>query len=272
MLFVVYDPLAGDMRGVLEGFHAVVGDTGFPIVGAGSGTGDMAETRPLSLQVAGDKVVGGSIAVLALGGALEVAGVGASGCRRLGGPYEVTGVAGTLLTGLDGQRALDVYMAVLGGSEQVSRESAEGEAQEAQVLRVTPRGAPPGSHSILAPYSLDAETGAIALAVTLSPGDRVEVVAIDHAAYRARLQDSLTAGLARLEGAPIGALVSDCFGYKVTLRSRVGEELVPLAGVLRGAPIAGMYSGGEIGNVAGGEAPVSWFSNFLVSAAVLASR
>lgn len=271
LLFVVYDPLAGDMRGVMGGLQTELGPA-FPIVGAGSGTGDMAETRPLSLQVVGDKVVGGSIAVLALGGDLIAASVGASGCRAIGGPFTVTGVEGTVLRSLDGERALDVFVRSLGTSEQPSRESQEGEAQEVQILRVTPKGAPEGSVSHLALYATDAEAGTITLAVCLTEGDRVEVIAVDADACKKRTEEEVAAAVASMTSPPIGAIVSDCFGWKVTLRSHTGEELFPIARSLGNAPIVGMYSGGEIGNVASAGSPVHWFSNFLVSIAILGPR
>jgi hypothetical protein len=269
--FVVYDPLAGDMRGVMEGLQGALGSS-FPIIGAGSGTGDMSETRPLSLQLAGDRVVGGSIAVLAVGGDLFASTVGSYGARVLGGPFEVTRVAGTTLIELDGARALDVYSRAVGVSEMPSRESAEGEGREAQILRVTPAGAPPGSRSHLALYANDAEAGTLTLAVKLTPGDRVEVISVDAGVLRYGADERVEAAFGAMPSPPVGAIVSDCFGWKVTLRSAVGEELLPLSRALGAAPIVGMYSGGEIGNVASVGTPVFWFSNFLVSSVLIGPR
>jgi len=268
LLVLFYDPMLADMSAMLAGVHDHVGPD-FPVVGHGTGTGVMAETRPVSIQYGPDGPLGGSMVVLALGGAMHATTVSLTGYRTMGEIHEVTKMDGTMVLELDGRPATVVYDEDQEGGGGFSREAMAGEGAIHYALLRHPRGLHEAP-ALLAIYGTDEETQALVLAVHLSQGSHVQVVAMDVDTLTSGAADRLQIAEDRL-GSPIRAVIcADCYGWKLLLQSRLGEELSEIRGRYQTVPIVGMYSGGEIGNLAQLHAdPNHGFANYVMSVALL---
>lgn len=241
VLLLLTDGLMGDQREVLRGVYRVLG-AGVPLVGGcvgGRGT-----TR--SFQMHGDQVLAGSVVAAGIGSDGPL-GIGVRhGWRRVGEPMLVTDSGGNRVHTLDGRPALDVYLDRLGASE-AARTSKEELAALALVhpLGLGRRGGEEEIRLIAGGDFADrsllcvAEVPRAAL-VWLMEGDVDSL----RSAGSAACNDSLEA----LAGdPPLGVLAFECVGRRPVLgddgiRTEIGE-IMKCAG---GAPVAGIYTHGEI--------------------------
>jgi small ligand-binding sensory domain FIST len=99
----------------------------------------------------------------------------------------------------------------------------------------------------------DPETGQVALAADVHPGQVVRLHARDAESAGRDLRESLSIRMAALGGRPpAGALLFACNGRGRGMFGRSGHDIETVSEALAGAPAAGFFAAGEIGPVGGG--------------------
>lgn len=253
VLLLLTDGLAGDQQEILRGVYGVLG-AGVPLVGGCAGD-DLRMAR--TFQLHGDQVLADSVVAAAIGSDSPL-GIGVRhGWRKIGEPMLVTGSGGNRVHTLDGEPALDVYLQRLGASA-----PAHANPEElARVALVHPLGLSrrDGEEQIrfiaggdFAERSLSciAEVPQGALAWIMEGDARSVLEATD-----AACDDSLVA----LEGRPpLGMLAFDCVARRGVLGDQgIRVEIERIANRAGGAPVAGLYTYGEIARTRG----ISGFHN-----------
>jgi small ligand-binding sensory domain FIST len=99
----------------------------------------------------------------------------------------------------------------------------------------------------------DADTGHIALAADVHPGQVVRLHARDAESADTDLRETLAVCMTALGGRPpAGALLFACNGRGRGMFGRQGHDIETVSTALAGAPAAGFFAAGEIGPVGGG--------------------
>lgn len=242
LLFVLFDPAAGDLRGLVAGVREAAGPA--LAVGAGVAAGD----DGAALVSSAGEIVRGGLAGLWLRGGGRPRAVVTRSCRPAGGPHVVTRCEGNWVLGLDGRPALDVY-------REAARGPLSADLRRALdfVLAVLPpprAAAPlPGAGLVRHLAGVSERRRAFALPEAVSRGQSLAFAFRDGAGAR----DDLRAGLSEL------AVPPSAFGLHVACRERdetlfgvSGLEASYVARELPGVPVLGCLAACEIGP-AGGE-------------------
>lgn len=191
------------------------------------------------------------------------AGAGASvvvsqGCRPIGSPWVVTASEGPFLVELAGRPALDRVTEVLADLDPEQRRLAARGLHVGVVARehgVEEFG--PGDFLIRAVMGADPTRGAVAVGDTVDVGRVVQLHVRDGASADADLRRSL-------EGvAGAGALLFTCIGRGTHLFPLPHHDATVTAEAL-GAPLAGMFSDGELGPVGDRNALHTFTASLLV--------
>ena len=99
----------------------------------------------------------------------------------------------------------------------------------------------------------DPETGQVAIAADVHPGQVVRLHARDAESADRDLREALSIRMTALGGRPpAGALVFACNGRGRGMFGRADHDAEAVADALGGAPAAGFFAAGEIGPVGGG--------------------
>ena len=99
----------------------------------------------------------------------------------------------------------------------------------------------------------DPETGQVAVAADVHPGQVVRLHARDAESADRDLREALSIRMTALGGrTPAGALVFACNGRGRSMFGRADHDAEAVADALAGAPAAGFFAAGEIGPVGGG--------------------
>ena len=246
-LILLTDGLAGDQQEIVRGAHSVLGAS-VPLVGGCAGD-DMKMTQ--TFQFADGRVLTDAVVAAAIGSDAPL-GIGVRhGWRRVGDPMIVTRSAGNRVFELDDHPALDVYLDRLGAPAAVRTDAAAfTRFASTHPLGLGRRKGEDHVRFIGEANFGDRSLGCIAevppaATAWFMEGDVDSVIAATDAAC----QDALV----QLAGAPpLGVLAFDCIARRGVLgEQRIQEEVDHIADAVRGAPVAGFYTYGEIARTRG---------------------
>jgi small ligand-binding sensory domain FIST len=227
--------------------------------GLAGGPGGAGTTR---LYLDGRSVDRGAVGMLLAGNVGPV--VVSQGCRPVGPEMVVTAADGSMvleLAGAPALRRLRELMAGLTASEQLSF---GGGPQLGLAMDEYADEHETGDYLIRAVIGIDEQRGGLAIADLVEVGRTVRFQLRDADAARADLRSRLA--VVQAPGPARGALLISCNGRGPGMFGRADSDVTLVAECLGGAPVAGMFAGGEIGPVGGR----SWLHAF--TASVLAFR
>jgi hypothetical protein len=236
---LVHVLVLSDGTRVNGGALAVGLDAGLPdhVTVSGGLAGDgaaMVETSVVHEGVAGT----GIISAIGLYGAVSVGTGTLSGWVPFGPTRRVTRSEGNVLTGLDGDSALELYKRYLGPH-------AAGLPSSALLfpLEITAPGASPLVRTVL---GVDEAKGTLTFAGEIPEGATARLM---HASLERLIEGASGAATATAtaeHGASLALLVS-CVGRRMVLKQRTEEELEAVQAVLgQSTALAGFYSYGEL--------------------------
>jgi hypothetical protein len=248
VLLLLADGLSGgDQQEMLRGVYGLLG-AGVPLVGGCAGD-DLKMTE--TFQLYGDQVMTDSVVAAGISSDAPF-GIGVRhGWRKVGEPMLVTRSGGNRVFALDGEPALDVYLERL-GTRAPARVTPEEFARVALVhpLGLSARDGEPHIRFIAGGDFADRSLSCIAEVpqsglVWLMEGDAESVLEATDGAC----DDSLVA----LEGRPpLGMLAFDCVARRGILGEKgIRVEIDRIAKRATGAPVAGLYTYGEIARTRG---------------------
>jgi hypothetical protein len=243
VLIVISDGLTPDQREVARGVYEVTGAT-VPFVGGAAGD-DLRWERTCTF---GEGVLrSNGILAIWLNSAQPMGVSIDHGWRPISQPMLVTRAEGTVIYELDGQPALDVYTAELGGDVDPKAPDFIKQALE------HPIGLP-NAHNGYDVRQLHARLpggGGIGFNTGMPEQTVVRIMSSD--------ADSLIQGALRAASAAISrkgepavlALVFSCGSRVALLGDRVGDEVAAIAEGVEGAAVCGFFTFGEFGHVLG---------------------
>jgi small ligand-binding sensory domain FIST len=193
--------------------------------------------------------------VLALTGDIQMDTVVAQGARPLGPAWVVTGAQGTVITSLEGRSALEVFAGVV----------AEASGMERHMMQRQPLiGVGAGSDWLIRNVlGAHPPSGSLVVGFEAETGQTVRFHVRDAASSRDDLDLLLQAWRRACPEGAAGVLLFPCLGRG---RSFYGQPDVDAGLVARatGAPMAGCFAGGEIGQVKG----KTWLHGYTATAAL----
>jgi hypothetical protein len=168
------------------------------------------------------------------------------GWKPFGKPMLITRAEGPVVYELDGQPALEAYMAACGDAMKVGSRSFGEMALE------RPIGLPNahGQYDMRHVHDATPE-GALVLTTSVPEQTVVQIMAGDEAELLAGAQQVAASALDQLGGTPRLALVFSCCTRAPVLRDRAAEEVQVISAGLGGVPTGGFYTCGEFGRVTG---------------------
>jgi hypothetical protein len=244
------DGLVGDQHEVVRGAYGVLGAT-IPLVGGCAGD-DLTYTRTHQFFGGRDGVEILTDAVVGVGlGSEGRFGVGiAHGWRKVGEPVVVTSSSGGRLFEIDGRRALDAYLDVLGADRSLIEDLKEFRARAfTSPLGMSRRA----GEDIRVVHEGDVRDGSLLCLADVPQGALAWVMEPDDEALVDAAAVSCTQAIENLDGAdPVGVLVFDCGARKVMLgEDGVRREITAMAGACGPVPFGGFYTYGEIARTQG---------------------
>ncbi|HET9517181.1 MAG TPA: FIST N-terminal domain-containing protein, partial [Actinoplanes sp.] len=244
------DGLVGEQHEVVRGAYAVVGAV-VPLVGGCAGD-DLSYSR--THQFFGDRdgveVLTDAVVGVGLGSDAKL-GIGIShGWQKVGEPMIVTRSSGGRLYELDGDPALDVYLARIGADRSIF--------EDLKAFRPVAFGSPLGlsrrtGEDIRVVHDGDTTDGSLLCLADIPQGALAWVMGAEDASMIKAGADSCEQAIRHLDGAdPAGVLVFDCGARKVMLGpDGIRREIDAMASVTAGAPMAGFYTYGEFARTHG---------------------
>ena len=186
---------------------------------------------------------------LALGGDIEVDAIVAQGCRPIGSPLFVTRAFRNRILELDGRRPTEVLTELYHELDPADRELF-GRALFLGVVMTAGRDRyEHGDFLIRNIVGLDGESGVIAVAEQLEPGQVVQFHLRDAASSRRDLERLLRRYSAQNGQEPEAVLLFSCLGRGEGLYGEPDHDSRLIAEYLGGAPVGGFFCAGEIGPV-----------------------
>jgi hypothetical protein len=245
ILLMLSDGLAGDQQEVVRGAYDQVGAE-IPLVGGCAGDDLRME---LTHQFLGGQVVSNAVVAAAISSDGAI-GIGVRhGWRPVGEPMTVTGSDGVVVTTLDDEPALDVYLAHLDAPAKVQEDSEAFTAHAAtRPLGLSRRG----RDEIRFVATADFERRTITCFAEVPQGGQCSIMEGDAESVLSATDDACSEALAALHGAaPHGVMVFDCIARKGVLGEGIVAEVEQIGRRALGAPIAGFYTYGEIARTTG---------------------
>ena len=248
VLIVLPEPFSVDVETVISALDAAY--PGGTVVG---GLASGARQAGSNALFAGDDVLSSGLVGVALTGNIRAETVVAQGCRPIGTPLFITEVEGGLVTGLDGERPATVLHDLF---ERLSE-------RDQELLRYSlflGVGVAPGHQSsgtgdflIRNIAGLDPESGALAVAAFVEPGQVVQFHLRDAEASAADLYQHLDRYVrrTRADGPPAGGLLFSCLGRGAQLYGRPDHDSEAFRVRVGPVPLTGFFCNGEIGPVHG---------------------
>lgn len=178
------------------------------------------------------------------------------GCRPVGPEMVVTAADGNLLLELAGAPALSQLRGVLDELTPEEQISFGGGPQLGVAMNEYAEEHEQGDFLIRAVLGIDEGREAVAVGDVVDVGRTVRFQLRDAAAARADLRSQLVAA----EGSK-GALLISCNGRGPAMFGRADSDVGLVSECLDGAPVAGLFAGGEIGPVGGR----NWLHGFTAS-------
>jgi hypothetical protein len=253
MLLVLTDGLAGDQAEIVRGAYSVAGAR-IPLVGGCAGDDSKMEA---TFQFHGDRVLTDAVVAAALSSDGPL-GIGVRhGWRTVGEAMAVTQAHGNVVAGLNGQPALDAYLARLEAPEE-ARADADAFTRFAQThpLGLASRTGEPHVRFI---SGADFERRALICIAEVPQGNLAWLMEGDARSVLEATDGACTDALAALDGnAALGIMAFDCIARRGVLgESGIAAEIGRVNQHADGAPVAGFYTYGEIARTRG----VSGFHN-----------
>jgi hypothetical protein len=241
VLLLLTDGRAGDQREILRGVYQVLG-AGVPLVGGCAGADGVTRT----FQMHGDQVLTDSVVAAAIGSDAPL-GIGVRhGWRRVGDPMLVTGSGGNRVHTLNGRPALDVYLERLGAPAEAGADQEEF----ARLALVHPLGLGRrnGEEEIRLIAGGDFADRSLACIAEVPQAALVWLMEGDAESVRWAGGAACADALAALGGhPPLGVLAFECVGRRPVLGPEGAQvEIDEITKCSGGAPIAGLYTYGEI--------------------------
>lgn len=242
VLLLLTDGRAGDQNEVIRGVHEVVG-SGVPLAGGCAGDGVRMEG---TFQLHDDEVLTGAVVSAAIGSDGPIGLGWAHGWRSVGDPVLVTRSTENRVLEIDDQPALDRYLDHFDAPQGPRIDPAEFK----RWARVHPLGLArrrTGEQPVRCVTEADFDERALLCTAEVPQGGLAWFMHGD----RASILDSTTvacetalSGLGEYE--PLGLLAFNCIGRRGVLGERgIEEELAVISGCTA-APLAGLYTYGEI--------------------------
>lgn len=253
VLMLLSDGLAGDQQEIVRGAYGVVGAE-VPLVGGCAGD-DLKMTKTFQLhdgRVLCDAVVGAAI------GSDAPLGIGVRhGWRRVGEPMVATRSAGNRVFELDERPALDVYLDLL----DAPHEARVDPAAFTRFALTHPLGLARrrGEEHVRFVGDADFEERSLGLIAEVPQGGLAWFMEGDGDSVLAATDAACTDALDQLAGCPpLGMIAFDCIARRGVLGDTgIATEVARVAANAGGAPVAGLYTYGEIARTRG----VSGFHN-----------
>lgn len=240
LFLVFYETQMGDPGQAIEGAKDVLG-RGFPVIGAGTGSGVIMETSPFSKQFLDSEVLGGCFTGLLLGGDFAFACGYSHGGTAVTPDMELTYARENVILELDGRPALDVFEEALGvrlGARGLSYLDVHLAVQEPER---------PGVDTLRALWGANVGERTLYCGNRIDSGLRVRLAQVRPDVILARQAQSMAEARRLLGRKPAGALCFDCYGRKLTLGAHglIGKELDLIHQAAERSPMGGLYSGSE---------------------------
>jgi hypothetical protein len=248
VLMMLADGLTGDPQDVVRGAYSVAGAT-VPLVGGCAGDElRMAETH----QIHGAHVLRGGVAAAALASDAPL-GVGfRHGCHAAGEPLLVTRSEGATVQALNDAPALDVYLDLLGAPD-AARSDPDAFTVFALGHPFGVAGARGREPQIRGVASADFERRALRCVAEVPQGTLVAPMAGERDALLGAATAACQEALEPLAGRPpLGLVVFDCVARRELLGpDGQAAEARRIAAAAAGAPVAGLFTYGEIARTRG---------------------
>lgn len=244
ILLLLTDGLAGDQQEIVRGAYSVVG-AGVPLVGGCAGDDQRMKTTHVFFngQVLTNAIVGVAI------GSTSPFGIGVRhGWRRVGEPILVTASVGTTVLTLDDEPALDVYLRCNGASPDIDP------AEFARFAMTHPLGISKRSgEEVRFIAGADFVERSLQCIAQVPQGGIAWIMEGDDDSVLAATDGACVDALEQLGGhAPKGVLAFDCIARRGVLGDAgIEEEVGRIGAAIRGVPVAGFYSYGEIARTKG---------------------
>jgi hypothetical protein len=245
VLLLLSDGLGGDQQEVVRGAHRLLGAQ-VPLVGGCAGD-DLKMQH--TFQFHGDSVLEHSVVGAAIGSEGPI-GIGVEhGWRSVGEPMVVTASSGNRVLSLDDQPALTAYLQRLDAPPAVH---ADPEAFTRFAL-THPLGLTRRSgDEVRFVAGADFAEGSLNCIAALPQGSLAWIMEGDRDSVLEATDVACGRALAELGGQrPLGLFAFDCIARKGVLGEDIVAEVDRIADFAAGAPVAGLYTYGEIARTSG---------------------
>jgi hypothetical protein len=245
ILLLLTDGLAGDQQEIVRGAYSVVG-AGVPLVGGCAGDDQRMKTTNVFFngQVLTNAIVGVAI------GSTSPFGIGVRhGWRRVGEPILVTGSVGTTVLTLDDEPALDVYLRRLGASPDCADPAAFARFAMTHPLGLSKRS----GEEVRFIAGADFVERSLHCIAQVPQGGLAWIMEGDDESVLAATDGACVDALQQLGGRePKGVLAFDCIARRGVLGDAgIEREVDRIGAAIKGVPVAGFYSYGEIARTKG---------------------
>ncbi len=205
--------------------------------------GGMTSSRGSACQIAG-RLTGGGVSGVLFAPEVPLATCLSQGCRVLGESHLISDCLDNVIIGLDGRRAMEVFVETLG-----SRYRDDPLSAARHVLAAIPvEGSDIGDYLVRDIVAIDPQRGWLAVGSHVHPGDRLMFVERDAVTATTELIRSLERLKSRLDTEPKGAIYISCIARGPGMFGKSGTEI----GIIRQAfgelPLVGFFANGEISN------------------------
>lgn len=245
-LVLLADPFSFPADRVIAGFGRSA--PGVPVVGglASARTADGAAALFLGSEVVDEGAVGVRF------DGVQLLPCVSQGAAPLGPELTITAADGNIIHELAGQPALEKLKEVVEGLGMREQALLARGVLLGVVVEPNKPEYVQGDFLVRGLAGADTETGAIAVAAEVRPGQVVRLHARDAEGADRDLRDALSLRRHALAGrAPAGALVFSCNGRGRAMFGVPDHDAVAIAEELGGPPAAGFFAAGEIGPVGG---------------------
>jgi hypothetical protein len=253
VLLLLTDGLAGDQSEIVRGAYSVAGAR-VPL--AGGCAGDDLKMRA-TFQFHADRVLTDAVVAAAVSSEGPI-GIGVRhGWRTVGAAMPVTRAHGNVVAELDGQPALDAYLARLDAPQEARADSgAFTRFAQTHPLGLASRTREPHVRFI---GGADFERRSLTTIAEVPQGGLAWLMEGDASSVLDATDGACSDALSALAGhAPLGIVAFDCIARRGVLgQSGIAAEIEQVAQRAHGAPVAGFYTYGEIARTHG----VSGFHN-----------
>jgi hypothetical protein len=245
ILLLLTDGLAGDQQEIVRGAYSIVG-AGVPLVGGCAGDDQHMKSTQVFFngQVLTNAIVGVAI------GSTSPFGIGVRhGWRRVGEPILVTGSVGTTVLTLDDEPALDVYLRRLGAAPDLADAASFARCAMTHPLGLSKRS----GEEVRFIAGADFVERSLQCIAHVPQGGLAWIMEGDDDSVLAATDGACVDALEQLDGRePKGVLAFDCIARRGVLGDAgIAREVDRIGAAIKGVPVAGFYSYGEIARTKG---------------------